>query len=169
MSSMKKIILAGGSGCIGNALLQYYSEKAEEIVILSRTAKPPLGNVRTVKWDGARAGQWMQELEDADLLVNLTGKNVNCRNTKKNKAEILSSRLHATRILGTAVRRCKAPPKMWIQCTSATIYRHAQDRFMDEVNGELGNGFSVDVCKAWEQSFWEQQTSNTTKFYCALG
>lgn len=164
-----KIILAGGSGHLGRVLCDHFDDTAHEIVILSRSVRPPQGNVRTVRWDGKNTGTWMVALEGADLLVNLTGKNVNCRYHDRNRREILSSRLDSTRVLGTAVRTRKVPPKLWIQSSSATIYRHAEDRFMDETTGEIGAGFSVDVCTKWEQEFNAQETPSTRKVILRTG
>jgi uncharacterized protein (TIGR01777 family) len=109
------------------------------------------------------------ELEGADLLINLTGKNVNCRYNQKNKDEILNSRVNATVALGKAFETLRTPPKVWIQSASATIYRHAEDRAMDEITGEIGEGFSVDVCNAWEKTFWEQNAPHTRKVLLRIG
>jgi uncharacterized protein (TIGR01777 family) len=94
---------------------------------------------------------------------------VNCRYNEKNKAEILGSRLDATAALGKAVVKLSNPPKVWIQSASATIYRQADDRPMDEYTGEIGDGFSVDVCNAWEKMFWEQNTPRTRKVVLRIG
>ncbi len=156
MKAFKKIILAGGSGQMGSAIKKHFAEKAEEIIILSRNAKAPAGNVRTLQWDGATAGDWWKELEDADFLVNLAGKNVNCRYNETNKREIMDSRVNSVRALSAAIKKCGRPPKLWIQCASATIYRHAEDRPMTEADTETGTGFSEEVCKAWEGAFWNE-------------
>jgi uncharacterized protein (TIGR01777 family) len=94
---------------------------------------------------------------------------VNCRYNQKNKGEILNSRIDATAALGKAVNQLIGPPRVWIQCASATIYRHAEDRPMDEKTGEIGSGFSVDVCKEWEKTFWEQKVSSTRKVLLRIG
>ncbi len=156
MKQIKKIVLAGGSGQMGTAMRDYFQDKAEEIVILSRTTARNFGNVRTVYWDGKTAGAWYTELEDADLLVNLAGKNVNCRYTEKNEKEIFDSRTNSVQALAEAIAKCSTAPKLWIQCASSTIYRHAEDRPMTESDGETGEGFSVEVCKRWEKAFWEK-------------
>jgi uncharacterized protein (TIGR01777 family) len=166
---MKKVILAGGSGYIGSVLADFYSKKAVEIVLLTRGKSSLNGNIRSVHWNGKDVDNWAAELEEADLLVNLTGKNVNCRYNETNKAEILSSRLDATAALGKAIRKLFSPPKLWIQSASATIYRHSEDRPMDEYTGEIGTGFSVDVCNAWEKMFWEQDTPHTRKVLLRIG
>ncbi|MGY0035301.1 hypothetical protein [Pedobacter sp. NJ-S-72] len=56
-----------------------------------------------------------------------------------------------------------APPKLWINVTSSTIYRHAEDRPQDEETGDIGYGFSIDVCRQWESSFFETETPKTRK------
>jgi uncharacterized protein len=160
---IRKIVLAGGSGYIGTVLAQYFNAKAQEIVILSRQEAAASGSVRWVRWDGRQAGDWVQELEGADLLVNLCGKNVNCRYTPENRQAILRSRLEPTEALGLAISQLQDPPKCWIQFASATIYRHAEDRPQDEQEGEIGTGFSVDVCTAWEDVFWKQHAGKTRK------
>ncbi|RYE14459.1 MAG: TIGR01777 family protein, partial [Sphingobacteriales bacterium] len=158
-----KIILAGGSGYLGKVLAQHFSTQANEVIIFTRSPKADFGNIKMVYWDGANIGQWAQHLEDSDVLINLTGKSVNCRYNEKNKAEIFSSRLKATWILGEALKQIKNPPKVWMNAASATIYRHAEDRPQDEFNGEIGDGFSIEVCKRWEQAFAEQNVLGIRK------
>jgi len=159
----KKIVLAGGNGYLGKVLANYYSDKACEVVILSRHEKETDHNIRTVVWDGKTWGKWATELVNADILINLCGKNVNCRYTEQNKAEIFASRLLPTELLGQVIHELIEPPKLWINVTSATIYRHAEDRPQDEETGEIGEGFSVDVCKAWETAFNKYTTPKTRK------
>ncbi len=164
-----KIVLAGGNGYIGTVLAEYYKTIAKEVVILSRRFQPTVGNVKTLVWDGKQEGEWVNELEDTDLLVNLCGKNVNCRYTEKNKQEIISSRVDPTNLLNNMVLKLQHPPKLWINVTSATIYRHAEDHPQDELNGEIGHGFSVDVCRAWENAFFKVNTAHTRKIALRMG
>ena len=165
----KKIVLAGGNGYLGKVLAKYYADKAEEIVILSRHEKQTENHVRTVVWDGKTRGKWTAELVNADIVINLCGKNVNCRYTEKNKASIIASRVNPTEILGAVIHDLLEPPKLWINVTSATIYRHAEDRPQDEESGEIGYGFSVDVCKAWEIAFNKFDTPKTRKITLRMG
>jgi uncharacterized protein (TIGR01777 family) len=165
----KKIILAGGNGYMGGVFADHYKDLAEEIIILSRQPKAPNGNIRTLVWDGKDEGEWVTQLEGADLLVNLCGKNVNCRYTAKNKAEIFASRLLPTALLGKVVAKLVNPPRLWINITSATIYRHAEDRPQDEMTGDIGYGFSIDVCKQWEETFFSTYTPNTRKIALRMG
>lgn len=169
MKKFNKIVLAGGNGYLGKVLTKHYCNLAEEIIVLARKPQPIKGNVRTVVWDGKSEGSWADNLENATLLVNLCGKNVNCRYTPKNRKEIIASRVIPTRLLNRVVTRLKNPPQVWINVTSATIYRHAEDRAQDELTGEIGHGFSVEVCQQWETSFFETPTPYTRKVALRMG
>lgn len=164
-----KIVLAGGNGYIGTVLAAYFKPITDEVIILSRKPAPADGNVVTVVWDGQTEGKWTNYLNDADLLVNLCGKNVNCRYTDKNKQEIFDSRLIPTALLNKVIVGLVNPPKAFINITSATIYREAYDRPQDEATGDIGNGFSVDVCKAWELVFFETAIPQTRKIALRMG
>ena len=159
----KKIILAGGSGFIGDSILKHFPAGDAQFIILTRSPKKNGANVKYLEWDGENTGEWVSEFENADAVINLAGRSVNCRYNEKNRKEILSSRVNSTRCIGEAILQCKNPPTLWINSASATIYRHAEDRAMDEETGEYGTGFSVEVCKAWEKSFNEIPTPLTRK------
>lgn len=161
---MKKIIIAGGSGFLGQSLVSYFLPKDVEIIILSRNTKET-GNdkLRYVTWNAKTLDIWMTELEGADALINLTGKSVDCRYNEKNKAEILNSRIDATKVLGEAIQACAVPPKVWINSSTATIYEHSLAQKMTEKNGVIGNDFSMNVAKAWEKAFFESNTPKTNK------
>jgi uncharacterized protein (TIGR01777 family) len=157
-----KIVIAGGNGFLGGILAEHFQKKFHDIVILTRHPQASHQNVRYVVWDAKTLGGWKQELNHADVLINLTGKNVNCRYTEKNKAEILNSRLDSTRILGEAIRMAENPPALWLQTSSSTIYNHAFEPH-DETSNNLGDDFSMTVCKRWEQTFWEENSPSTKK------
>lgn len=159
----KKIIIPGGSGFLGQVLAKYFTSPVYEVVILSRNPKWYSPVARCVKWDGKTAGAWKEEFENAWAIINLTGRTVDCRYNEKNKKEILESRVNATSIIGKVIQQCKCPPPVWINGASATIYRHAEDREMDKNTGEIGHGFSVNVCTAWEKAFNDVQTPATRK------
>jgi uncharacterized protein (TIGR01777 family) len=165
----KKIVLAGGNGYLGGVLAEYYRHITEEIIILSRGTESVKGNVKTVHWDAKTSGNWEENLEGADMLINFCGKNVNCRYTTKNRTEIIDSRVIPTQLLGKAIEKLSTPPKLWINVTSATIYRHAEDRPQDEETGDIGYGFSIDVCRKWEDTFFQTDTPLTRKVALRMG
>ncbi|MDR6942318.1 TIGR01777 family oxidoreductase [Mucilaginibacter pocheonensis] len=169
MKPYKKIVLAGGNGYLGTVLAKYYKDKADEVIILARKQARAIDNIRTVVWNGKSENGWTVQLTGADMLINLCGKNVNCRYTEKNKAEIITSRVLPTELLGHVIHKMPDPPKLWINVTSATIYRHAEDHPQDEENGEIGYGFSIDVCNMWEDVFWKSETPRTRKIALRMG
>lgn len=122
-----------------------------------------MDNKRFVYWDGENLGEWKDCLEGADLLLNLSGKSVNCRYNEENKKAIIDSRVLSTKVLGEAIKACHIPPKIWMNSSSATIYRHALDKPMTESEGEIGEGFSVEVCKAWEKALEDVKDISTTR------
>jgi len=145
---------------LGELLTEYYSkEKENQIFILTRKQKLNKNNVYYVQWDGKKKDYWTSLLEQTDVLINLTGKSVNCRYTPENKKEIYESRLQSTAVLCEVVQELKFPPKVFIQSSSATIYKHSENTLMTELNGEIGIDFSMDVCKKWEQVFNITRTS----------
>ncbi|TAA71714.1 TIGR01777 family oxidoreductase [Planococcus salinarum] len=149
---LKKIVLAGGTGFIGQCLERTYTNQGYIVHIISRQPGQ-------VSWHDEQA--LIQALEGAEMVINLAGRSVNCRYTEKNKREISESRTRTTEALGQAIQKCQNPPDLWINSSTATIYRHAEDRPMTESTGELGSGFSVDVGKAWEDAFFDFQLPKT--------
>lgn len=160
---MKKIVIAAGTGFLGKVLVKYFQDKTDEIVILTRGNVKTEGNIRYVIWDARTLSGWESELEGADVLINLAGRSVDCRYTTANRHEILSSRVESTNILNRAVLQCPNPPRHWLNSSTATIYRHSEDKQMDEANGEIGSDFSMDVAKAWEKTFFKTETPGTIK------
>lgn len=158
-----KLIIAAGTGFLGNVLIDYLKNKYEQIVILTRSEPKFQDNVKYVNWNAKTLNGWEKELENADVLINLTGKSVDCRYTEKNKAEILNSRIESTKVLNEAVLQCKNPPKHWLNSSTSTIYIHSENKQMTEENGDIGNDFSMTVAKKWEEEFFNTKTPNTKK------
>lgn len=148
----KKVVLAGGTGFIGTFLENKFKALGYEVCIISRQAQH-------IPWDNLDG--IVEAVDHAELLINLAGKSVDCRYNEKNKREIVESRTETTRILGKAIENCSSPPPLWINSSTATIYRHAEDRPMTEENGEIGSGFSVEVAKAWEDAFFSFNLPHT--------
>jgi uncharacterized protein len=148
----KKIVIAGGTGFTGKYLTQKFTAMGYQIIIISRRANH-------INWDNITA--MIASLEKAEMLINLAGKSVDCRYNKKNKQQIYDSRINTTRALGDAILQCKNPPPLWINSSTATIYRHAQDRPMTESTGEVGTGFSVNVATNWEKAFFDFKLPHT--------
>jgi hypothetical protein len=135
---------------------------------LTRTPKPRADGVREIAWDGETPGDWARELEGAAAVINLAGRSVNCRYHARNRKLMLDSRLNSTRVLGEAIGRCAKPPPVWLNSSTATIYKHTLGPAWDET-GEIGGGaeakdiFSVRVATEWERVFNESSTPYTRK------
>lgn len=160
---MNKLIIAAGTGFLGQVLVRHFKNKFEEIVILTRGKSQIINGIKYVNWDAKTFSGWENELEQATVLINLAGKSVDCRYTQKNKKEILLSRIESTKILNEAVLKCKNPPKHWLNSSTSTIYRFSLDKQMDEKEGEIGNNFSINVALSWEKAFFKTETPNTIK------
>ncbi len=147
----KKIVIAGGTGFLGNYLESKFKEEGYEVLIISRAG--------AISWNNR--SEMISALEGAELVINLAGKSVNCRYNEVNKGLILNSRLRTTKALGEAIQSCINPPKLWLNASTATIYRDEKERPNTESDGANGEGFSVEVGKQWEQMFYSFKTNNT--------
>jgi uncharacterized protein (TIGR01777 family) len=160
---MNKLIIAAGTGFLGEVLINHFKDKFREIVILTRGKSKTDQNIKYVNWNAKTFSGWETELENAEVLINLAGKSVDCRYTEKNKKEILLSRIQSTKILNKAILNCKNPPKHWLNSSTSTIYRFSLEKQMDEIYGEIGNDFSMNVAQSWEKAFFKIETPNTLK------
>jgi hypothetical protein len=170
-----RIVLPGGSGQVGQILARHFQDMGHHVTVLTRS--PYTAPWQTVHWDGANEGPWIETLDGADVCINLAGRSVNCRYTANNCAEIYNSRIGTTKLLNRVIAGLADPPRVWLNASTATIYRHALDRAMDEATGELGGyeiisgrrrapetwNFSIQVAKDWEAAFFETPTPLTRK------
>ncbi|HZR66556.1 MAG TPA: TIGR01777 family oxidoreductase [Terriglobales bacterium] len=169
MKSNLKIVLAGGSGQVGRVLARHFGVAGHQVTILSRNRS--LASPNWVHWDGTTLGNWISELKTTDVLINLAGRSVNCRYTRANRREIIESRVQPTILLGRALNQLDNPPRIWINASTATIYRHSLNQDMDEA-GEIGGAedqapqswrFSIEVARRWEEAFFSCSVPDTRK------
>ncbi len=165
-----KIVLAGATGQIGTMLRRAWEREGHDLVVLSRNSSSSAG--RVIPWDGRTVGPWADSLDGADVVVNLAGRSVNCRYTPRNLADMMSSRVDSTRVMGEAISRAQRPPRVWLQMSTATIYAHRFDAPNDEATGLLGGAEpdvprywdrSIEIARAWEQALDDAPTPSTRK------
>ncbi len=174
-----RIVLPGGSGQVGRMLAQFFQERGHHVTVLTRG--PYTAPWQTVHWDGNQLGPWVETLEGADVCIHLSGRNINCRFTARNRRELYDSRIGPTLLLHEAIAGLADPPRLWMNASTATIYRHSLDRDMDEANGELGGetggnetisarrrapekwNWTVSLAKDWETAFFATATPRTRK------
>ncbi|MDX1680321.1 MAG: TIGR01777 family oxidoreductase [Akkermansiaceae bacterium] len=160
---MKTIVIFGANGFLGRYLCRHFARQGREVVAVARKREGWSGDGLLLEWDGESPGPWTLALEGADVVINLAGRSVNCRYDRVNRREILESRVRSTEAIGKAIRECKVPPRLWINSSTATWYRHATDRPQDEWRGERGEGFSCEVAQAWEEAFFHDPTPAATR------
>lgn len=170
-----KIVIPGGSGQVGRMLARAFAASGHDVVVLSRKPSEAQRRAcysRIVQWDAQHTGPWVDEIDGADVVINLAGRSVNCRYNTANRRAILESRVQSTRVVGDAIATAASPPGVWLQASTATIYGHHYDSPNDEISGVLGGDeagasaawrFSTDVAKAWEQAAVEADTPRTRK------
>lgn len=165
-----KLVIPGGAGQVGTLLARAFVADGHEVVVFSRS--PEKAPWRVIPWDAQTLGPWVSEIERADVVINLAGKNVNCRYHAENRRLIKESRVKSTRVLGQAIAQAARPPKLWLQASTATIYAHCYEAANDEKTGMLGGSeteapdtwrFSIDVARSWEQAVNEAVVPHTRK------
>jgi NAD dependent epimerase/dehydratase family enzyme len=173
-----RIVLAGGSGSIGNLLADYFQQRGHRVTVLTRA--PYTASWPTVHWDAMNPGPWVETLEGSDVCINLTGRRIDCRYTQRNRRDLLSSRIGPTLLLHQVIAGLANPPRVWLNASTATIYRHALDRDMDEATGEIGGNewigegifrrhapkkwnWTVHLAREWERAFFSTPTPRTRK------
>lgn len=152
--SAGRVVIGGSTGFMGRYLIPRLRSDGREVVTISRSGAD-------IRWGDQTAID--HAVDGSSLVVGLAGKSVNCRYTPENRAEIFRSRLDTTSSLSSAIEKASSPPALWVNSSTATIYRHAEDRPMTESDGELGSGFSVEVAKAWEHALFAADLPRTRR------
>jgi uncharacterized protein len=169
-TGVMKIVIPGGSGQVGRVLARHFHSRGHAVTVLSRQPRPAAW--RVIAWNGRAPGPWIDDLAQSDVCINLAGRSVNCRYNSTNRNVIYESRIQSTGLLNQVLASLNPAPRLWINASTATIYRHALDRPMNEADGELGGNepgapetwnFSIDVAKGWEEAFFSTSTPLTRK------
>jgi uncharacterized protein (TIGR01777 family) len=162
-----KIVIPGGTGQLGGVLARAFRARGDEVVVVGRAARDGVSS-----WDGRTLGAWANELDGADVVINLAGRSVNCRYTEENLGAMMSSRVDSTRVVGEAIAQAARPPRVWLQMSTATIYAHRFDAPNDEIAGQMGGHEpdapadwrrSIEIAEAWERALAEAATPRTRK------
>ncbi|MFY1702626.1 MULTISPECIES: TIGR01777 family oxidoreductase [Micromonospora] len=163
-----KVVIPGGTGQVGSILDRALTEAGHDVVLLTRS---PRGE-RQVYWDGATLGDWAEQINGSDVVVNLAGRSVSCRYTAENLDAMMRSRVESTRVVGEAIARAARPPRVWLQMSTATIYAHRLDAANDEDSGLIGGSehgvpgywaYSVEIARNWEAEQERAETPYTRK------
>ena len=162
-----RIVLAGGSGFVGQLLSPFLVSKNCEVIVLTRAEPDHGGAVRNVHWNGKTVADWVEFVNGAYAMVNLTGRSINCRHTPENRREIIDSRVDSVRVLGQAIGRCAQPPQVFLQIAGVGIYGDKGERICDETTAP-GDDFMTEVCQKWEAAFDSVDAPKTRKVQLTL-
>lgn len=171
-----KIVIAGGTGQVGGLLRRALVGQGHEVTVLSRRPERLEPGVRHAVWDGRTPGAWAREIDGADAVINLAGRSVSCRYTDANLRTMMASRVDSTRAVGEAIARAEAPPRVWLQMSTATIYADSRSRDddlpHDEATGVIGDDepdvplyweYSVRIARRWEAALAEADLPRTRR------
>jgi uncharacterized protein (TIGR01777 family) len=167
-SVQSTIILAGGSGFIGRNLYQGLASRYFRISILSRSQHSVSNSSRKIYWDGKTSGEWCSSLEGSLAVINLSGRSVHCRHTKRNRNDILNSRTDSVKAIGRAIESCVKPPKVWIQAGSVGYYGDTRQSLCTE-ESPPGTGTLSEISRAWEEAFQNFRFSKTRQVLLRIG
>lgn len=145
-----KVLVTGGSGLIGSALIPKLTKIGCEVRVLSRSSDPNQSD-STFVWDVAQGLIDPNSLEDIDFIIHLAGENIASeRWTPSRKKEILDSRVNSTKLLLEQIKVLGITPRAFISSSAIGFYGlDTGDAWMDEMNPP-GNGFLAEVTNHWE-------------------
>ncbi|HFS66902.1 MAG TPA: TIGR01777 family protein [Flavobacteriia bacterium] len=158
MKIKQNLIIAGGTGYLGNLLINHF-KKDFNIFILTRKESKTKNGIQYLNWDS----NWKYHVESSTVIINLAGKSINCLFTKKNKKELLNSRIHATRQINEVIKNLKTPPKLFINASGISIYKETYKTDYDEYHYQYGTDFLSRLSQEWEAEFYRIRIPNTRK------
>ncbi len=166
--SPKRIVIAGGSGFIGSALAREFSATGREVVVLTRRPRGRGDGVREMAWNGENGGEWVQCLDGAKAVINLTGKSIDCPHTPENLREIIRSRIDSVKAIGDGIAQVKTPPRVWVQASATGFYGDTRDRLCDET-APNGSDALAKLCRDWEQAWAGMPLPDTRRVVLRIG
>ncbi len=166
----KRVVLAGGSGFLGQALAKELLRRNYEVVVLTRALNERYEEfeIKEVEWDGENVGDWIKYLDGAETVVNLAGRNINCRHTPENLREITESRVNPVQAIAGAISYVKRPPRVWVQAGAVGFYGDGRDQWCDET-APNGRDPLAEVCRLWENAFHAATSIHTRRVLFRIG
>lgn len=145
-----KIIIAGGTGFIGNKLIDVLLQNGHEVVVLTRKARPSSGKLSYVVWLKENALPEL-EIESADAIVNLAGVSINDgRWTANHQKQIYDSRMAATDELLRIISEMPQKPSVFINASAIGIYPVSLDEVYTEDSICTPDDFLGKTVQDWE-------------------
>jgi uncharacterized protein (TIGR01777 family) len=146
-----KIVIAGGSGFVGKALVKRL-EGHGEVVVLTRSPSASFPGGRAAVWDSASRGPWTEEIASADVVINLAGENIGAsRWSEERKRRLIASRLISTQALVDAMNGAPSQSRTFISASAIGFYGARGDEELDE-NAPAGSDFLASLTMRWEET-----------------
>lgn len=147
---MKRIVVSGGTGYIGSALVKHWVARGDSVTVLTRGAARD-GNPRSVTWDPYTVGDWAQALDGADAVVHLAGERaVGARYTEAVKRRIYDSRIVTTQNVVAALAKVPAKPRVFVSASAVGYYGNRPSTERVDETGPAGDDFLARLCVDWE-------------------
>lgn len=156
------IIISGGSGLIGHALVSSLRKDGHNVKSITRKKNESSENIF---WDIDKSIIEVEKLENADVIIHLAGENISGDNpiqgrwTKERKEKILNSRVNGSKLISETILKLKNPPKVFISASAIGYYGDRNSESLNEKSSK-GNGFLSDVCQKWEESIQKVKVKN---------
>lgn len=150
----KRVVIAGGTGFIGQYLKKRFEEDGYEVFIISRQANQ-------INW--SQTHDIIAAMESAEMLINLAGKPINTVFTEQNKAALISSRVETTVALGKALTQCKNPPSVWLNASGAHIYGTSDEKEHKENDALDNDFFPAIMAQKWEEALYQIELPHVRK------
>lgn len=156
---MKQVIIAGASGFIGGYISQCFEKDGWNVV--------PIGRSSHLNWNNKE--DIIKALNKTEVVINLSGKSVNCVHNAVNKREIVASRVNTSNILGEAIAACNRPPKLWVNASGNAIYPRTISPALTEKDAIGDDTFMFEVCEAWEAALYNHNLTETRRIAFRTG
>lgn len=166
--SGKRVVIAGGTGFIGRALGKELRTRNYDVVLLTRQPRKWDDGIEVAIWSPGSIGEWIKHLDGAAAIVNLAGRNINCRHTPENLRELLGSRVDSVNSIAAALEHVAHPPRVWVQAGAVGFYGDSQDRWCDETS-PAGGDTLAGLCGPWEAAFNSSRAQPTRRVLLRIG
>jgi len=145
------IVIAGGSGFVGQKLTEVLLNQGHDITILSRKSLENTEHISYVKWLQQDTVP-EEEIGHADVFINLAGISINDgRWTAEHQKQIYDSRMTATDELLRIIKKLPEKPSLLLNASAIGIYPASESEVYTEQSKEIADDFLAKTVHDWEQ------------------
>lgn len=150
-----KVVLAGGTGFIGSALIEEMLARSYTVILLTRNLHAAQlrwdARVDARLWNARDPGPWIMAVNGADAVINLAGESVaGARWTPERKLALIKSRIDSTRDVVAAIAAASERPLVLVNASAVGYYGEAPTGDCAE-NAPQGSDFLAALCGQWER------------------